>query len=119
VGVSSTELVATPHPNPPPQGGREKAAAGEREDCTRSNLITLKNKRGVRSLCRPFGLGFKKTYFRLAIAVRSTESFAIPVAPHQLEPTPLGLIELKLVVPEPSKVLVKALQLAFDRSVSE
>src|SRR5882757_1944591 len=38
-------------------------------------------------------------YFRLDIAVRSTESLAIPVAPHQLEPAPVGLIGVTLVVP--------------------
>ena len=32
------------------------------------------------------------TYFRLVIAVRSAESLTMPVAPHQLEPTPVGLI---------------------------
>ena len=30
----------------------------------------------------------KGTYFRLVIAVRSAESLTMPVAPHQLEPTP-------------------------------
>ena len=33
-----------------------------------------------------------QTYFRLVIAVRSAESLTMPVAPHQLEPTPVGLI---------------------------
>ena len=47
--------------------------------------------------------GSPKAYFRLVIAVRSTDSLAIPAAPHQLEPKPPGLIEvtlagLKLVV---------------------
>ncbi|MGY3586040.1 hypothetical protein ACVIGB_004900 [Bradyrhizobium sp. USDA 4341] len=58
-------------------------------------------------------------YFRLDIAVRSTESLAIPAAPHQLEPVPPGLIGVTLVVPPAVKSLVKALQLPFDRSVSE
>jgi hypothetical protein len=43
----------------------------------------------------PFGLE-AKNYFRLVIAVRSAESLTIPVAPHHLEPTPLGLIGVKL-----------------------
>jgi len=34
----------------------------------------------------------RKTYFRLVIAVRSAESLAMPVAPHQPEPKPPGLI---------------------------
>src|SRR5450432_3972596 len=49
------------------------------------------NKRGGRLLCRPFGIE-RITYFRLLIAVRSAESLTIPVAPHQLEPNPPGLI---------------------------
>src|SRR5207249_4704467 len=32
------------------------------------------------------------TYFRLVIAVRSAENFTIPVAPHQLDPIPPGLM---------------------------
>src|ERR1700692_3283945 len=32
------------------------------------------------------------SYFRLVIAVRSAESLTIPVAPHQLEPKPPGLM---------------------------
>ena len=61
----------------------------------------------------------KKNYFRLVIAVRSAESLTIPAAPHQLEPAPPGLIDVTLVVPEALKALVNALQLPFDKSVSE
>jgi hypothetical protein len=76
------------------------------------------NKRGGRLLCRPLGLE-RMAYFRLAIAVRSTESLAMPAAPHQFEPVPPGLIGVTLVVPEALKALVKALQLPLFRSVSE
>src|ERR1700753_4294280 len=77
------------------------------------------NQRGGRLLCRPSVPPNRKAYFRLDAAVRSTDSFAMPVAPHQLEPTPPGLIEVMLPDPEPSKVLVKAKQSPFDRSLSE
>src|SRR6516225_7149927 len=61
----------------------------------------------------------ERRYFRLLIAVRSAESLAMPAAPHQFEPAPLGLIGVMLIVPEALKALVKALQLPFDRLVSE
>jgi hypothetical protein len=80
--------------------------------------VHRQKKRGGRSLCRPRGLD-GMTYFRLVIAVRSAESLAMPAAPHQLEPAPVGLIEVMLLVPAELKALVKALQLPFDRSVSE
>src|SRR5580698_5546168 len=87
--------------------------------CIQSRFIEVQaNKRGGRPVCRPFDFS-RITYFRLVIAVRSTESLAMPAAPHQFEPTPVGLIGVTLVVPEPLKALVKALQLPFDRSVSE
>ena len=51
------------------------------------------NERGGRSLCRPRPRILERIdYFRLVIAVRSAESLAIPVAPHQLEPKPPGLV---------------------------
>src|SRR5580704_4355677 len=75
------------------------------------------SKRDGRLLCRPFDFK-RRTYFRLVIAVRSTPSLATPAAPHQLEPGPPGLIGV-LAVPVELKALVKALQLPFDRSVSE
>ena len=49
----------------------------------------------------------------------------MPAAPHQFEPTPDGLIGVRKVpddavmLPRAEKSLVKALQLPFDRSVSE
>src|SRR5438876_8170245 len=52
--------------------------------------LTAKQKAGS-SLCRPL-LQREMTYFRLVIAVRSAENFTIPVAPHQLEPKPPGLM---------------------------
>src|ERR1700719_3689475 len=61
----------------------------------------------------------EKSYFRLVMAVRSAESLTMPAAPHQFEPLPPGLIGVTLVVPEALKALVNALQLPFDRSVSE
>ena len=61
----------------------------------------------------------EKDYFRLLMAVRSAESLAMPAAPHQFEPAPPGLIGVMLVVPDALKALVKALQLPFERFVSE
>jgi hypothetical protein len=62
----------------------------------------------------------------LVIAVRSAESLTIPAAPHQFEPTPVGLIGVTkvprfvpLMLPRAEKSLVKALQSPFDRLVSE
>ena len=60
---------------------------------------SAKKKRGGRLLCRPL-VSRELAYFKLVIAVRSTESLAMPVAPHQLDPTPVGLIDVTLVVPE-------------------
>src|SRR5205814_10427943 len=77
-----------------------------------------KTKKGGGLLRRPLGLE-RTIYFRLVIAVRSAESLTMPVAPHQLEPTPVGLMEEKLLLNTAVWSLVKALQLAFDRSVSE
>ena len=57
-------------------------------------------------------------YFRLAIAVRSNLPVATKVAPHQLEPKPPGLIEVKLPVNVAVWSLVKALQSPLFRSVS-
>ena len=83
-----------------------------------STIERMNNKR--RQIALPPLLQIRKNnYFRLVIAVRSTESLAMPAAPHQFEPTPVGLIGVTLVVPEALKALVKALQLPFDRSVSE
>src|SRR5947207_15701720 len=58
--------------------------------------------RAADPLCRPASLE-RMNYFRLVIAVRSAENFTTPVALHQLEPNPPGLIAvtkdgLKLVV---------------------
>ena len=66
-----------------------------------THLADRKTK-GGRLLCRPVSLE-RMTYFRLVIAVRSAENFTTPVAPHQLEPKPPGLMEvmkagLKLLV---------------------
>src|SRR4051794_36621002 len=46
----------------------------------------------------------EEAYFRLLIAVRSKDSLAMPAAPHQLEPTPDGLIAV-------TKVPVEAVRL--------
>ncbi len=74
----------------------------------RGRATVLETKGAADRSAAPLALSFERTYFRLAIAVRSTESLAIPVAPHQLEPTPPGLIGVTLPRPEPSNVLVKA-----------
>ena len=50
-------------------------------------------------LRRPSVIPSPEAYFRLVIAVRSADSLAMPAAPHQLEPTPVGLIAVMLVVP--------------------
>lgn len=75
--------------------------------------------KGATLASRPQLLPMTGYYFKLVIAVRSNESLAIPAAPHQLEPTPVGLIGVTLVVPVPLKAPVKALQLPLFRSVSE
>src|SRR5262245_51516852 len=71
-------------------------------------------------------LSKERSYCRLVIAVRSAESLTMPAAPHQLEPTPDGLIGVTkvprlvpLILPRAEKSLVKALQSPFDRLVSE
>src|SRR5882757_3994268 len=91
---------------------------GRRLQPIRSHLRVTTNKRAADRSAAPCSLG-RISYFRLVIAVRSAESLTIPVAPHQLEPAPPGLIGVMLVVPEALKALVKALQLPFDKSVSE
>src|SRR6266852_3498396 len=83
-----------------------------------SAWASQQKQRGGRSLCRPFRQD-RKDYFKLVMAVRSNESLAMPVAPHQLEPTPPGLMGVTLVVPVALNALVKALQLPLFRSVSE
>jgi hypothetical protein len=90
--------------------------------CSQSGLISgsPQTKGAADRSAAPFSLG-RMAYFRLVIAVRSAESLTIPVAPHQLEPKPPGLIAvtklvLKLVV---VWSLVNALQLALERLVSE
>ena len=60
------------------------------------------------------------TYFRLVAAVRSTESLAMPVAPHQLDWNPPGLMADTLAGLAKVAVLslVKALQAHLERLVS-
>ena len=57
-------------------------------------------------------------YFRLAIAVRSNLPETTKEEPHQLEPKPPGLIEVKSPVNRAVLSLVKALQSPLFRSVS-
>jgi hypothetical protein len=57
-------------------------------------------------------------YFRLAIAVRSIFPAKTKVAPHQLEPNPLGLMAVKSPVKRAVLSLVKALQSPLFKSVS-
>src|SRR5882757_8510188 len=62
----------------------------------------------------------KKSYFRFVIAVRSAESLTMPVAPHQFELVPSGLLPVTVVAPTCAlKAPVKTLQSPFDRLVSE
>src|SRR5438046_8366771 len=81
-----------PEPIPVPAGTAQKRRAADR------SAALVRNRRKI-------------SYFRLVIAVRSTESLAMPAVPHQLEPVPSGLIGVTLVVPEALKAPVKALQL--------
>ena len=67
----------------------------------RSHSEPPQNKRAADRSAAP-GSFERIAYFRLVIAVRSAESFAMPAAPHQLEPKPPGLIGVKL----PSNLLV-------------
>ncbi len=80
---------------------------------------SIAKEKGGGLLRRPSVIPSPEAYFRLVIAVRSADSLAMPAAPHQLEPTPVGLIAVMLVVPLALKSLVKALQSPFERLVSE
>src|ERR1700736_4029732 len=74
--------------------------------CSQSRLIRLTaNKRGGRLLCRPRRLE-RITYFRLVIAVRSAESFAMPAAPHQFEPNAVAPLPGLIAVTKPGLELV-------------
>src|ERR1700731_1802198 len=62
----------------------------------------------------------KISYFRLVIAVRSTESLAMPVAPHQFELAPNALFPVTGAPPTVAlKAPVKTLQSPLPRSESE
>ena len=109
-----------------PQAGRGSALPARRSsnlNCSNRSTHQVRtssqSKKGGRSLCRPCPQSPKeKTYFRLVIAVRSTDSLAMPAAPHQLDRVPFA--SMPTGVPGCAlKAPVKALQLAEFRSVSE
>lgn len=100
----------------PTLGHRESLCLGTAEA---SPLRSIGSKKSGRLLCRSLFRSREKNHFRLVNAVRSAESLTIPVAPHQLEPAPPGLIGVTLAVPEALKALVNALQSPFDKLVSE
>ena len=85
--------------------------------------IELRHKQKGRQIALPPPCVSREwSYFRLVIAVRSAESLTMPAAPHQLEPNAARIDrgdEARAEVPVVEKSLVKALQLPFDRSVSE
>ena len=47
---------------------------------------------GLKARNAPEGLRFSPGYLRFWLAVRSNDSFATKVDPHQLDPSPLGLM---------------------------
>src|SRR5581483_2291480 len=60
----------------------------------RRSILTIvpPKQKGGRSLCRPRRYQRNLRYFRLVIAVRSADNLATPVAPHQLDWKPRGLM---------------------------
>ena len=106
--LAMTECEAAPHPHGRP--------------C----LTSSSKAKGRQVALPPSKPSREETYFRLLIAVRSTESLATPAALHQLEPKAVAAFAPPLIgVTKPGlalvaeKSLVKALQLPFDRSVSK
>ena len=67
---------------------------------------------------QPKGLTKVRVVYLMADRAVSTESLAMNAAPHQSEPTPVGLIGVTAVVPVAVWSLVKALQSPWFRSVS-
>src|SRR5664279_3277247 len=118
---------AVPGRRQPPPGRypEQRAPRGRPRTCVSSRGLSRcpptpqNSKRRQIALPPSFRNRRKLVYFRLVIAVRSTESLAMPVAPHQFDPVPFGLIGVTLVVPEALKAPVNALQLPLLRSVSE
>src|SRR6516165_5557145 len=77
------------------QSARENRHEGKRQGQSRISPAQMKRRQIV---LPPFAADLSgSAYFRLVIAVRSAESFAMPAAPHQLEPKPPGLIAVMLV----------------------
>ncbi len=85
---------------------------------TRQNVLQKNTGRQTPSAARGLDCLWTR-YLRLVAAVRSADNLTIPAAPHQLEPTPVGLIGVKLPSNLPVKSPVNALQLPFERLVSE
>src|SRR4029453_17329665 len=114
--------MAAPAPATAPANAIRRVARGSSFAVSMRSVIHRCHKRKGRQIALPPPIrSTRMSYFRLVIAVRSADSLTMPVAPHQLEPKPPGLIAvmkagLKLVV---VWSLVKALHEAFDRLVSE
>src|SRR5262245_24710075 len=83
---------------------------------TRPDASSLHTHAGCSRCLRPRPIALD--YFKLP-SVRSAESLAIKVAPHQFDPNPLGLIGVTSITPEAPGSLVKALQSPLLRLVSE
>ena len=83
-------------------------------------MLGAPNDEGGRSLCRPLDLR-GRNYFRLVIVVRSAESLAIPVAPHQSDSNPPGLMSDVLTAVKTLEVLslVNALHAPLGGLVSD
>src|SRR4051812_26033041 len=105
--------------------GRCFASPGEPSKAEPPPAVARAQAKGRQVALPPSKSSREETYFRLLIAVRSNDSLAMPVAPHQLEPTPDGLIGVRKVpleavrLPRAAKSLVKALQSPLERLVSE
>ena len=100
-------------------------ARTERRTCVgltmeRARFPIAERERGGRDIYSPFDLVYSDAYFRFVTAVRSAESLTMPVAPHQFELLPAGLIPVMGAVPTVAlKAPVKTLQSPLERFVSE
>jgi hypothetical protein len=113
--------IAAPRPATAPARVLRDHCGGSHRSPSAANptSLGLTTKEKGRQIALPPPSSRRMTYFRLVTAVRSAESLTMPAVPHQFEPVPSGLIGVTLVVPEALKAPVKALQLPFDKLVSE
>ena len=96
--------MAAPSPASAPASAIPLASRGSSFTVSVRSIIQRCHEEKGRQIALPPPIrSTRMSYFRLVIAVRSADSLTMPVAPHQLEPKPPGLIAvmkagLKLVV---------------------